>query len=217
LIDAVLFDYDGVLMQSHPYHVQAWRAEFAASDFDVDVADEDVLLYEGSMAINIGRRLFLKSGIAITEEELTAFTQRKQERYRQITRATVMPGVPEFVDFLREAGTRIAIVTGTSQLNLEKSLPASLIKKFNGIVTCESVERAKPHPEPYLMGAEKLGVPPSKCLVVENAPLGIQAGKAAGMRVAALLTTLARGHLEGADVYFKDIVELHANWRLVTR
>jgi beta-phosphoglucomutase len=217
LIDAVLFDYDGVLMQSHPYHVQAWRAEFAASDFDVDVADEDVLLYEGSMAINIGRRLFLKSGIAITEEELTAFTQRKQERYRQITRATVMPGVPEFVDFLSEAGTRIAIVTGTSRLNLEKSLPASLIKKFNGIVTCESVERAKPHPEPYLMGAEKLGVPPSKCLVVENAPLGIQAGKAAGMRVAALLTTLARGHLEGADVYFKDIVELHANWRLVTR
>lgn len=217
MIDAVLFDYDGVLMQSHPYHVQAWRAEFAASDFDVDVADEDVLLYEGSMAINIGRRLFLKSGIAITEEELTAFTQRKQERYRQITRATVMPGVPEFVDFLSEAGTRIAIVTGTSRLNLEKSLPASLIKKFNGIVTCESVERAKPHPEPYLMGAEKLGVPPSKCLVVENAPLGIQAGKAAGMRVAALLTTLARGHLEGADVYFKDIVELHANWRLVTR
>lgn len=212
MIEGVLFDYDGVLIQSHPYHVQAWRGEFAASGFDVEVADEDILLYEGSMAINIGRRLFKKFGVAVTEAQLTAFTKRKQARYREITRATVMKGVPEFVRYLVEQDVRVGIVTGTSLLNIKKSLPDELVELFNGIVTSESVKLGKPHPEPYLMGAEKLGVPASKCLVVENAPLGIQSGKAAGMKVVALQTTLAREKLKGADLYFKDISELSANW-----
>ena len=104
------------------------------------------------------------------------------------------------------------MVTGSGIPNIRRILNDELIDEFEAIITSEKVTRGKPHPEPYLLGAQELGVTPAECLVVENAPLGIEAGKAAGMTVVALETTLERALTPGADHYVADIAALHGRW-----
>jgi beta-phosphoglucomutase len=211
LFKAVLFDYDGVIVYTMPYHIKAWQAQF--NEFGIEIKPHDVLLREGSIAINIGRNIFQKNGIDISQSELEQFVREKQERYRAITEAGVAELVPEFLDFLNTEGIRIGLVTGTDIPNVINVISSELFGKFEIAITSEKVSRGKPHPEPYLKGAEALGVDPGDCLVVENAPLGIESGKNAGMTVAALETTLQREYLPGADVYFNDIADLYQNWQ----
>ena len=198
-----------------PYHIKAWQAQF--SEFGIEVKPHDVLLREGSIAINIGRNIFQKNGVEISESDLEQFVADKQERYRSITEAGVAELVPEFLDFLKAEGIRVGLVTGTDIPNVINVISSDLFGKFETAITSEKVRRGKPHPEPYLTGAEALDVLPADCLVVENAPLGIESGKNAGMTVAALETTLQREYLPGADVYFNDIADLYQNWQKLIR
>jgi beta-phosphoglucomutase-like phosphatase (HAD superfamily) len=89
-------------------------------------------------------------------------------------------------------------------LRLESILAPEFLARFQASVTLEDTERHKPYPDPYATGAEMLGVPPGHCLVVENAPAGIQAGKAAGATTAGVQTTLTATDLAGADVVFAN-------------
>ncbi|MFQ5708371.1 MAG: HAD family hydrolase [bacterium] len=210
MIKAVLFDYDGVLVDSMDDHVSAWQEAFRR--FDISIDPEEILLREGSNSRDLALEIFGGRHREITEDELREFVANKQRHYREITRASVRPEAEVFIEYLRQKSLRIGLVTGTARVNLEAVLPASIRSGFGVIVTADDVNNGKPHPESYLKAARALRVEPQHCVVIENAPLGIQAARNAGMRVIALATTLPKKYLGAADFCAVDLLELQTKW-----
>jgi len=205
LVKAVLFDYDGVLVNSMPFHVKAWQSVF--TDFEISVKPDEVLLREGARPIELAREIFADRSVEISELELKEFIDKKQKIYRKITEAKIENGTEPFLKSLKQGGKLIGLVTGTVRLNVEHSHSSEFISLFDTIVTADDIKNGKPNPECYLNAARELSVSPDNCLAVENAPLGIQAAKTAGMQVAVLTTTLDKESLPDADFYANDLGE----------
>jgi len=206
MIKAVLFDFDGVLVDSTPYHVESWKRVLQPYGLEID--PRDIYLREGSKAVEIANYLLAKGGILLSQEELERLIERKRKIYRRITRAKPQRGAEELIKRLKERGLKVGLVTGSIMKNVQRVLDSKLIRDFDVIITGEEVERAKPDPEPYLKAAQKLGLSPSECLVVENAPLGIEAAKRAGMTCIAITSTLNKEDLEGADEILEDLSQI---------
>lgn len=208
MIQAVLFDYDGVLINSMPYHVHAWQHAF--KDYGVDVESEEVLLAEGSPAPDLAREICSRRNMSLTGEEIRNLIVKKQTFYREITEARLHEGAEALLSALYAAGVHLALVTGSELDNIKKTLPSAVARLFDAIVTGDELTKGKPAPDPYLKAAEKLGVNPSDCLVIENAPYGIAAARAAGMTVAAITTTLEQAQIPGADWYAENLQQVHS-------
>jgi len=118
------------------------------------------------------------------------------------------PVAKKAIETCRKMGLKTAIVTGSVRSNLEWTLSDEERAMFDVILSSEYYSKGKPHPEPYLNAARQLGFPPEACLVVENAPLGIQSAKAAGMFCVAITTTLPASDLKDADLVVPDIDRL---------
>jgi beta-phosphoglucomutase len=206
VIRAVLFDYDGVLVDSMEYHVQAWQEVFRA--YGVDVERRTVLLNEGIRSVDMAQKLIKAHGLKMDEAELLSLVERKQELYRRLTKARMLPEAEALVRDVCAAGLATALVTGSARDDLEPVLTAEQRRLFEVMITADDVEHGKPAPDPYLRAAESLRLEPSTCLVIENAPLGIRAAKAAGMPVVALEVTLQAEDLAGADLIVKHHSEL---------
>lgn len=210
LIKAVLFDFDGVLVNSMSFHVKAWQTIFR--DIDIEIKPEDVLLTEGSRSIELARQILTKKNVETSEEALINLVAKKQRKYREITKAKLTNSAESFIIELKKQGMLIGLVTGTPRLNVEEILTPELISRIDVMVTADDTQAGKPNPECYLKAVSLLNVEPGQCLVVENAPLGIQAAKNAGMKVVALTTTLNRSYLVGADFYATDLSDLENSW-----
>lgn len=206
MIQAVLFDFDGVLVDSMPFHVQAWQAVFSA--YDIAVKPEDVLLLEGARAVELASKIFKEHNVRLVSSDLQKFVDKKQEMFREIANIALDPPAVELVKKVGTAGLQLGLVTGTARANVEQILGSELISFFDGIITGDDVDAGKPAPACYLKAANALAVAPESCLVIENAPLGIQAARAAGMVVAAVTTTLERRFLDGAHFYAATLAEL---------
>jgi len=205
LVKAVLFDYDGVLVNSMPFHVKAWQSVFR--DFEITIEPDEVLLREGARSIELAREIFADRSVEISELALQEFIDKKQKIYRKITDAKIENGTEPFLNNLKQGGKLIGLVTGTVRSNIEHSHSSEFISLFDAIVTADDIKNGKPNPECYLNAARELSISPDVCLAIENAPLGIQAAKNAGIQVAALMTTLAKDSLPNADFYANDLVE----------
>lgn len=188
-IRAVLFDMDGVLFDSMPNHAYAWS--HAMTQFGLGMTPEEAYMNEGrtgSGTINILAQRFW--GRDATEEEKQRIYEAKSAVFNQCPEALPMPGASEVLQKVKAMGKKIVLVTGSAQLSLLDRLNLH----FPGIFTQEmmvtgfDVKHGKPHPEPYLMGLQKAGVRPEEALVVENAPLGVEAGHAAGIYTIAVNT-----------------------------
>jgi beta-phosphoglucomutase len=210
LLKAVLFDYDGVLVDSMNYHVQAWQTVFR--EINLEIKPAAVYMTEGSRSIELARKIFSEHHIPITEEELIKFVDKKQQVYQQITKAKLTDGAEALIAKLKEQGLQLGLVTGSTQFNVRATLLLRTLSQFDIIITGDETQNGKPHPEGYLNAARALRVKPAECLVIENAPFGIQAAKNAGMMVAALTVTLDRTQLDDADFYANDLVDLEKNW-----
>jgi len=206
VIQALLFDFDGVLVNSMPYHIEAWRRVF--KPYGIEVEPRDVYLREGSKAIEIAKRILEKSGKKLTSEELNDLLTRKREVYQELTQATIYEGAPALIQKAKARGLKVGLVTGSVMENIGAVLDEDFRRQFDVIITAEEVVHGKPHPESYLKAAEQLGLKPEECLVIENAPMGIHSAKGAGMTVVAVLSTLAREDLHGADFFVADLQEL---------
>jgi beta-phosphoglucomutase len=205
-VHAVLFDLDGVLIDSMPCHERAWRQ--VLGEIGIEPPPLYIRLHEGEKAETTIRRLLQEWGRGATDEEVAALIQRKRELYRGMAPRGLIPAARRTVEKLRAAHIRCGVVTGSVRANMNGVLTDEEIALFEPIISAEMCHHGKPHPEPYLKALEVVGLPAQECLVVENAPLGIQSGKAAGMRVAALTVTLPREHLTGADVILENHEEL---------
>ncbi len=208
MIRGVLFDLDGVIIDTLHYHYLAWKHMF--EKLGGKVSRHTVLLHEGRNSREILPILMRESGISIPEEKQAAFIEDKRAYYRSIVHVQQYPGAFETIDELKNRGYRVALVTACALKNMQHSLDDGQQAHFDFIITGDEVPRAKPFPDPYLTAARQIGIPPADCLVVENAPLGIEAAKNAGMYCVAIETTLGKEHLSLADCILESIRDLLA-------
>lgn len=206
MIRAILFDMDGVIVDSLHYHYLAWDKMF--SDRGGKVSEHTVLLHEGRNSREILPILIEETKVYIPENEWDDFIDKKREYYRSIVQLKYFPMVFETIQELKNRGLKTALVTASARKNMEKAIPEDKRKLFDVILTAENFRKAKPNPDPYLEAQKRLGVSVNECVVIENAPLGIEAAKNAGMICIAVETTLGREYLTQADFIINSINEL---------
>lgn len=210
---AFFFDMDGVIFDSMPNHAAAW--DDIMRQHGLDFTARDCYLQEGRTGQDVIREAILKTEHReATEEEIWSIYQEKTDSFLLRGGAPPMAGAREVLEWLQaREDTQIFIVTGSGQ----QSLFDTLDEHFPGIfvrermVTAFDVEHGKPHPEPYLKAWMKSGLSKEECCVVENAPLGVRAGKAAGLDVIAVNTGPLMDEdllAEGADVVLPDMPAL---------
>lgn len=217
---AVLFDMDGVLYDSMPNHAIAWQKSMA--QFGISMTAEDAYATEGARGIDTIRK-FAKMQLhkEISNEESQKMYDVKTEIFHGMPEAPIFDGVIRLMTLIRQSGLTIGIVTGSGQ----RPLIQRLLTDFGDFITAERIVTAydvthgKPAPDPYLMGAAKAGAKPHECIVVENAPLGVKAGVAAGcFTIAVNSGPLPDSILSdcGAHIVLPSIVRLADIWEEVS-
>ena len=214
---AYLFDMDGVVLDSMPYHVRAWQEAFL--EFGLDVPERLLFIYEGAIEPDTAAQLFCKNGCKVTMEEFQSILQRQKEIFMShyCSHIRPFPEIPQILMELREKGTLTALVTSSHSDILASILPQDLVELFDCVITGDSVTRRKPHPDPYLKAIEALGLGTDSCLAIENAPAGIESAKRAGLKCIAIKTTLGDRDLAGADLVVNDHKELRDAINSITR
>jgi beta-phosphoglucomutase len=208
-LDAVIFDMDGVLIDSMPSHARAWIT--VLQELGVRITPADVYAREGEAGAVSLSHFLSQSGVSPTPEFIRDLLARKEKVFKQTSNLQVFAGVRELLAELRRLGKKLAIVTGTAWDELQVALPSDLKAYFAVFVTGDRVRRGKPDPEPYLTALRDLGVGPQRAVVVENAPLGILSAKAAGLYCLAVATSMHCSELSRADACFQDIPSLAAS------
>ena len=206
---AALIDMDGVLYDSMPYHAKAWHTMFTSQGIETD--PDEFFLYEGMTGGDTIDLIFLRElGRHAEENEKHALYEEKARLFKTSGIKKMMPGASQMLESFKNMGLKRVLVTGSAQGSLLESLDRDYSGHFppERRVTALDVKHGKPHPEPYLMGALKAGLPPHECMVVENAPLGVRAAKAAGCFTVAVMTgPIPREEFEkeGADLIFPSV------------
>jgi len=195
---AVIFDMDGVIVDSMPYHFIAWYE--ALRPYGIRVSCFDVFAKEGERWEKSLKDFLKRAAIAPTPKILKTIFIQRQKIFRRYFKCFIFKGAAAFLRCLKNRGYSLGLVTGTPMVELNRILPINIKGLFDVIVAGDSVKKGKPHPEPYLKAAAALGFGPRQCLVVENAPFGIESAKRAGMSCVAVTTSLPKEYLKQADV-----------------
>jgi len=180
-VRAVLWDMDGTLIDSEELHWISWRNTMATEG--IAITHEQFLASFGQRNDSIVPRWL---GAAATPERVEKIANAKEELYRHLVRRdgiSPLPGVASCLDRLHKQGWRQAIASAAPRANIDAILEAlSATHIFQSIVSAEDVHRGKPDPEVYLTAASRVGAPPGRCIVVEDAVAGVEGARSAGMR-----------------------------------
>ena len=212
---AVFFDQDGVLFNSMPYHAASW--EWSMHKHGLPFTKNQTYQNEGrtgASVINEAHRLV--HGTDATPELIDAVYADKSQHFNELTGGKLpelIPGIREVLAYLKSRGVQCWVVTGSGQRSLLDNLRNTFPDTFTGVISAFDVQHGKPHPEPYLKAWERCGFAKNECMVVENAPLGVRAGKAAELFTAAVNTGILPDSAlweEHADVVFPNMPALLA-------
>lgn len=213
---AYFFDMDGVLFNSMPHHAIAW--EEVMKEHDLPFTAYDCYLNEGRTGESVIREAMWKArNRDATPDEIKQIYTEKSNRFNLLAQqaggTVVIDGVAEVLRYVQSTGSQIWVVTGSGMRSLLDNLNNALPPVFqrDRMITAFDVTHGKPNPEPYLKAWERSGLPKEQCFVIENAPLGVRSGKAAGLTVYAVNTgILTREDLlqAGADQVFDSMTEL---------
>ncbi len=184
----VIWDMDGTMIDSTEFHWQSWRDAMAAENYD--------LTYDEFMA-SYGQRndAIIRGycGDEVSNETITRISDAKESQYRDMVRnqgISLLPGVRHWLDYLREHGWRQAVATSAPRKNLETILDVLQIGDYFGaLVAGEEPQHGKPDPQIFLLAAERLGVSPEQCIVVEDSSSGVEGGRRGSMRTIGVLTS----------------------------
>ncbi len=204
---AVLWDMDGVLVDSAEYHYAAWREALAREG--VDLSYDAFRATFGQRNDTILRHLL---GPDLPDSEVARIGDLKESLYRELVQTrgiTPLSGVLDWLARLRDQGWRQAIASAAPRANVDAIVRALGIAHYFGAITSsEDVTRGKPDPQVYLIAAQRLGVPPARCVVVEDAPAGVEGARRAGMRCIGVTST--HPHLD-ADLVVAALSDLPAD------
>jgi len=207
-VKAVLFDMDGVLIDSMPYHFISWFETL--KHYGIRVTPTDIYAREGEKWIKSVTEFFAMGNQPLTKKRMREVFNMRDKIFKKFFTPFLFEGAEDLVKLLKNKGYLIAIVTGSGSKEAKRMLPKSLYECFDTVVGGDMVKHGKPHPEPYLIAAKKLKVKPSECLVIENAPYGIKSAKAAKMCCFAVQTSLPHKYLKEADKVFPSIAKVYS-------
>jgi HAD superfamily hydrolase (TIGR01509 family) len=202
--EAVVFDMDGVLLDSEPLHHTVLNEVLAAEGQSLSF--EQYRPYIGTTLEytwgDIVQRLALRGSVA---EYIAQYDAGILDSYRR--HSVIAPGAKRLLALLADRGLRLAVASSSRTSWVEAALETLGIRRcFELLVTGDMVQRSKPHPEIYVLAAQRLGVPPDRCLAVEDSPKGVQSARAAGMTVVGVRTEYtAHLPLDGAAIVLDSL------------
>ncbi len=216
---AAIFDWDGVIINSAVHHERSW--ERLASQENLPLPRDHF-----KRGFGMKNEKIIPDLLQWTRDptEIRRLSLRKEELYRDILREVgieALPGVRTWLDRLHKADIPCAVGSSTHLANIDATLNLiGLQNDFAAMVTAEDVEQGKPHPDVFLKAARKLDVDPARCVVFEDAQVGIQAARNAGMKVVGVATTHAATTLKDTDRIVQQLDELRVkdldNWFTVS-
>lgn len=213
MLRCVIFDLDGVLVSTDELHYQAWKA--IADKLGVPFTREDNMRQRGVSRMESLEVVLEKCPRSFTQEEKQALAEEKNDLYRSmlsgLSTDDVLPGVQDTLDMLRARG--IVTAVGSSSKNTPEILRRTQLEDgMRVVVSGLDITHSKPHPEVFRKAGERAGFAHHECLVVEDAETGVQAGKAAGMRV--LAVGAARDNQQ-AEFRFETLAEALPHWESI--
>ena len=195
---AVIWDMDGVLVDTAPFHLKTWHETFREKG--VTFTEEDFRRNFGQRADAIVRNTL---GQALSQNEVDAIVEQKNRNFRQAVRHSIkpLPGAVELIKLLNERGFRIALASSAPIENIHLLIEAlGIYNLFQSVVSGREVPESKPSPQLFLLAARRLGVDPENCVVIEDAVAGVTAAKRAGMHCVAVTSTNPPERLQEADL-----------------
>jgi HAD superfamily hydrolase (TIGR01509 family) len=205
---AILFDFNGVIIDDEPQHCDALIATLAEYGYPLDRETyyRDYLGFDDRECFRFS---FARDGDAVEEARLQEAIERKNRHYERALRADMrlVPGAVDFVEAAALDGHQLAIVSGALRREIELVLKLSgLAPHFAEIVAAEDVTACKPDPQGFNRAREALAVPAARCVVIEDSLPGLAAARAAGLRCAMLSTSHAGDSLAAGDMVWHDFV-----------
>ena len=206
---AVIWDMDGVIADTAPYHLKAWQETFQKRG--VKFTEEDFKRRFGQRNDTIIR---VTLGESISPSEIDVIASEKEENYRQRVRHNIrpLPGAIKLIKSLKKHGFGVALASSAPVENIQLIMRGLGIEDyFQAIVSGREVKEGKPSPQGFLLAAQKLGVEPENCIVIEDAPAGVTAAKKAGMYCMAVTNSHPRNHLMEADLIVDTLEKVSGN------
>ena len=202
VLNAVLWDMDGVIVDTFDGHFRSWKQTFEELGHPFSLED-----FRRTFGMN--NRLILSTllGYEMDEETFQRVSDHKEELFRQGLKETVkaLPGVLDWLERFSHLGLRQAVASSAPQENIEATLDGLDIRRYFQAEAAGATLKGKPDPAVFLMAARLLEVNPENCLVIEDSVAGVEAARRAGMKCVALLTTNPAEKLETADVIVRDM------------
>ncbi len=205
--EAVIFDLDGTLIDNNSFHRKTW--EVYLEKMGKKISEEEFNAHMNGRTNKDAIEYIY--GRKMDAEESMKYTLEKEKLYREIYQPYIkpIPGLIELLKILHDKNIPMAIATSGIQPNIDFMFEHIPIKKyFKAVVNSSHIKKGKPHPEIYIKTAALLNVEPQNCLVFEDAVVGINSAKAAGMKVIAVATTHPKEELNGADMIVDDYENL---------
>jgi beta-phosphoglucomutase len=200
---AVIFDMDGVICHTNPFHSKAFRTFFLARN--LSPTDEEFAEHMFGKSNGYILTHFLKR--PVTGDELLLLEDEKESLFREIYEPHIEPisGLVEFVADLAKHGAKLGVATSAPYANLELIMSKVPVRQhFGSILASENVKKHKPDPEVYLTSAKNLGVAPEQCIVFEDSFSGVSAGLNAGMKVVGVLSSHTKNELPPCAMYIEN-------------
>jgi len=208
MIKAVLFDMDGVLVNTETFYIQA-LIETLFEETGVKLKEEEVERYAGLIYVEKLKRIFREKDIKGDPYEIA---EKSRKRFLRIIKGKIrlLPGAKDLIDQLSSSGIRLGLVSSSKRMVVDIVLKqAKLQGIFDVIVTQDDVKNLKPHPEPYLLASKILGIRPEECVAVEDSVHGILSAKSAGMKCIAIANPyIPISKYSKADLIVKGLEEI---------
>jgi beta-phosphoglucomutase len=199
---ALLFDMDGVVVDSMGCHAAAWKQ--VLGEHGLVLADIDIFQREGMSGRQSVEDIFTEYGVPFPGDEAYLLLEEKKHSLFERNPITLYPLIRDIIAWAAGESIITALVTGSPRRSVEHMIPSDVLALFDAVITAGDVSRGKPDPEPYVKAMRALQAGEDESLVIENSPMGIRSAKGAGALCYALETTLPARYLAGADRVFRD-------------
>jgi beta-phosphoglucomutase len=206
---AVLWDMDGVIVDTSKFHFRSWRETWA--EHGVDFTEADFKISFGKRNDEIIRDVL---GKKFNQKIYEAITQKKEASFRRLVKGKIkaLPGAVELLSSVYSAGILQALVSSTPSENIDMIIGGlKLARYFKTIISGYDVTEGKPNPQGYLLAAKRLGINPSCCAVIEDAIAGVDAAKNGGMKCIAITTTHPPAKLKAADLIVDSLEKVNVS------
>lgn len=205
MLKALIFDMDGVLVDSMPFHAAAWKKAFL--DMDMEIQDRDIYAIEGSNPRNGLPLLIRKARKAPEAYDFETITSIYRQEFKRVFELKAFYGMKECLEVLK---TRflLSVVSGSDHLIVHGIVDQLFPGIFDIVVTGDDIKNSKPHPDPFLKAVELLNVQPEECVVIENATMGVEAAKKAEIYCIGIPTYVEPSQLDRADLVVGDHQQL---------